>query len=186
MQEDHPKNGQPNPAPSPPTQRPRKGLPALLFLLAISFLYIRSNVFRGPKQLDIASLNLKTLNGKPLDPAKFKGKAAVLNFWAPWCGPCQIETPWLQRLQAAHPGDLIVIGVDEDPDTYVEAALFAASRGATYPIVQKSGAMVNAIGAIDTVPTTFYITSSGKVVHTATGAISDARMEDYARDAIRH
>jgi thiol-disulfide isomerase/thioredoxin len=177
---------QPAPAPVQGSRRSGAHIPAILFLVAISLLYIRSNVSRNPKQLHVGTLNIKTLSGNPLAASKFQGKAVVLNFWAPWCGPCQTETPWLQQLQTAHPNDLVVIGVDEDPDTYADAALFAASHGISYPVVQMSGAMVNAVGAIYSIPTTFYIASSGEVVHTATGAISEARMEDYARDALRH
>jgi thiol-disulfide isomerase/thioredoxin len=160
-------------------------IPAVIFLIAISLLYIRSNVFRSPKQLNVDALDIRMLSGAPINPRKFLNKVVVLNFWAPWCGPCQTETPWLQQLQAAHPDDLLVIGVDQDPDTYAEAAIFAASHGVTYPIVQNSGAMINAIGAIDSIPTTFYIAPSGKVVHTTTGAISEARMEGYVSDALR-
>jgi thiol-disulfide isomerase/thioredoxin len=160
------------------------GVPAVIFLVAISLLYIRSNISRNPKHLNIDALDIRTLSGNPINPRRFLGKAVVLNFWAPWCGPCQTETPWLQQLQAAHPDDLLVIGVDQDPDTYAEAALFAASHGVTYPIVQTSGAMINAIGAIDSLPTTFYVAPSGEVVHTAIGAMSEARMEGYVSDAL--
>ena len=186
MQEDHLQYDQPTVEPVRGKQGSSLRVPGVLFLLAISFLYIRSNVFRNPKQLNIDALDIRMLNGAPINPRKFLGKAVVLNFWAPWCGPCQTETPWLQQLQTAHPDDLLVIGVDQDPDTYAEAALFAASHGVTYPIVQTSGAMISAIGAIDSIPTTFYIAPSGKVVHTASGAISEARMESYVRDALQH
>jgi thiol-disulfide isomerase/thioredoxin len=186
VQQDDPYHQQPTPAPIPQPRKSGTRFAAIIFLFAISFLYFKSSVFRNPKRLNMTSLDIKTLSGHPLNPMVFQGKAVVLNFWAPWCGPCQTETPWLQQLQAAHPNDLVVIGVDNDPDTYADAALFAASRGVTYPIVQLSGTMVNAIGAIDSIPTTFYIASSGKVVHTATGAISEARMESYASDALHH
>jgi len=186
VQQDIPQYEQSPFAPNRQTERSSLRVPGILFLLAISFLYIRSNVFRSPKQLNVDALDIRTLSGAPLNPRRFLGKVVVLNFWAPWCGPCQTETPWLQQLQAAHPNDLLVIGVDQDPDTYAEAALFAASRGVTYPIVQNSGAMVNAIGSVSSIPTTFYIAPSGKVVHTATGAISEARMESYVSDALRH
>jgi len=185
VQEDYLEYDQPTVAPIRRTQGSSLRVPAVLFLLAISFLYIRSNVFRAPKQLNIDALDIRTLGGNPINPRRFLGKAVVLNFWAPWCGPCRAETPGLQQLQAAHPNDLLVIGVDEDPNTYAEAALFAASHGVTYPIAQTSGAMANAIGAIDSLPTTFYIAPSGAVVHTATGAISEARMEGYVSDALR-
>jgi len=184
VQPDDPQDNQRPLAPDQPRERSKLRIPGVLFLLAISFLYIRSNTFRAPKQLNVDALDIRTLSGNPIHPSRFLGKAVVLNFWAPWCGPCQTETPWLQRLQAAHPDDLLVIGVDQDPETYAEAALFAASHGVTYPIAQSSGAMINAIGSIDSIPTTFYIAPSGKVVHTATGAISEARMESYVSDAL--
>jgi thiol-disulfide isomerase/thioredoxin len=184
VQQDVPQYEQLTLAPHRRTEGSNLRVPAVLFLLAISFLYIRSNIFRNPRQLNVDALDIRTLSGAPINPRRFLGKVVVLNFWAPWCGPCQTETPWLQQLQAAHPNDLLVIGVDQDPDTYAEAALFAASHGVTYPIVQNSGAMVNAIGSIDSIPTTFYVAASGKVVHTTTGAISEARMESYVQEAL--
>jgi thiol-disulfide isomerase/thioredoxin len=172
------------PIPIGPPQKSSLRFAAVLFLLAASFLYVRSHVFRAPKHLDVASLEMRKLSGDPLAPAAFQGKAVVLNFWAPWCGPCRSEIPALQQLQAEHSNDLVVIGIDDDPETYVEAALFANMRGVTYPLVRKNAAMINTIGAMETIPTTLYIDASGTVVHTTVGAMSEARMEAYAKDAL--
>jgi len=184
VQQDHQQVQPSIPTPIAPPQRSGLRIAAVVFLVAASLLYVRSHVFRAPKHLDVAALDMRKLSGDPLEPASFQGKAVVLNFWAPWCGPCRLETPALQQLQAGHPNDLVVIGVDDDPETYIEAALFATTRGVTYPLVRKNAAMLNSIGATETIPTTFYINSSGAVVHTTVGAVSEARMEAYAKDAL--
>jgi thioredoxin 1 len=46
-------------------------------------------------------------------------KPVLIDFWAPWCGPCQIQGPIVEEI-AALVGQKAVIGkmnVDENPET---------------------------------------------------------------------
>ncbi|MEU1804986.1 TlpA disulfide reductase family protein [Streptomyces sp. NPDC019937] len=43
-------------------------------------------------------LSGKTLEGKPLDVADYKGKIVVLNVWGSWCAPCRAEAPNLAKV----------------------------------------------------------------------------------------
>ena len=45
-------------------------------------------------------------------------KGALIDFWAPWCGPCRVMTPIVNEL-AEEFGDKVIIGkvnVDENPN----------------------------------------------------------------------
>lgn len=126
----------------------------------------------------------------------YEGKTVFLNFWATWCGPCQMEMPDIQALYEAYgnnTGDVIILGVanpktDASPmNTDVsqeEVEAFLEENGYTYPTVMDlDGSIFRAYG-IQAFPTTFMIDKYGDIYGYVPGMLSKEMMESIIQQTI--
>ena len=70
------------------------------------------------------------------------GKPVVIDFWAPWCGPCRSIAPIIEELATAYE-DRVIIGkynVDDDTDLGVE---YGIRNIPTLLFFDKEGKMVD-------------------------------------------
>ena len=86
--------------------------------------------------------------------ADYKGQVVLLNIWATWCGPCQVEIPSLERLYKAY-GDkglkLVAVSIDD----YVgedSIRAFAKHFGVTFEVLARLDALDRARVSGDRLP----------------------------------
>ena len=128
---------------------------------------------------------LDSLEGKSMRLSDLRGKAVLLNFWATWCGPCKIETPWLVELQNQYGHDgLQVVGVEMGDDSKDDITKFAKDMGMNYPILIGKEAVGEAYGGVPALPETFFIGRDGKIVDKIIGLRGKAEIEDSIKKAL--
>jgi len=106
--------------------------------------------------------------------AQLRGYPVVVNKWASWCGPCQVEFPSFQRASVRFGRQVAFLGVDgKDHDQ--AAVAFLARFPVSYPSYSDPGeAIARSIQAATYYPQTLYLDRRGKVVYDHAGPYLNA------------
>jgi cytochrome c biogenesis protein CcmG/thiol:disulfide interchange protein DsbE len=138
---------------------------------------------------------LEDLSGKKVTLASYKGKAVLINFWATWCAPCKIETPWLIELRnryAAQGFEVLGISADDlDPDDpqklseeKKEIARFAEQMHIPYPVLIDGDSLSTPYDGLDALPASYFVDRNGTVVAAQMGLTSKEEIEADIRKSL--
>jgi thiol-disulfide isomerase/thioredoxin len=102
-----------------------------------------------------------TVDGKPVDLARLKGKWVLLDFWATWCGPCRNGLPHLKELRKAHP-ELVIVGISGD-DAAEAVTQFTKAQAMDWPQVHADARTIMRRYRVNSFPTSFLLAPDGTI-----------------------
>lgn len=112
---------------------------------------------------------LLSMDGRVWRLSDLRGRPVVLNFWASWCAPCRIETPWLvalYRTYCPHGVEFLGVSLDDDRSHAVD---FAKRMAIDYPVLFGTHDVADAYGGVRLMPETFFISRAGAIVLSTVG-----------------
>ena len=151
----------------------RRFLPLIILLIIIViFLFgtFKKNTRVIPTPLigqEVPLMELETVffeefENKDLVDILKSNKIKIINFWASWCLPCEVEHPILMGLSKK--SDFVIIGINYK-DTEEGSARFLNDKGNPYDliIIDDKGKMGIEMG-LTGVPETFVVNDQGKII----------------------
>src|SRR5215469_15452021 len=137
---------------------------------------------------------VKDLDDHEVSLSQFQGQVVLLNFWATWCGPCNIEIPWLIDLQNKYYArGFTVLGVAMDEEGRSAVAPFVqtkhfkvggAAQSMNYRIVLGNDATADKFGGLVGFPTSVLISQDGRVVKRVDGLVSYDEIDEGIRSQL--
>jgi len=119
----------------------------------------------------------RDLHGHEVDLEKYRGSVVLLNFWATWCAPCQVELPEFEAWQKKYGADgLRVIAVSmDDGDAGVRKTVRRLHLNLA--VVMGDAEIGQAYGGVLGLPVTFLIDREGKIAAQFKGETDLGQME---------
>jgi len=121
---------------------------------------------------------LKDLDGQSVRLSDWRGRPVLINFWATWCGPCEVEMPAIQAAYDAHQEEgLVVLAIAVD-DSAKNVQGFFERHGLTFQSLMDDGTVSSAYQVFG-LPTSYFVGSDGVITAVHTGPLTEDEIEEY-------
>ena len=111
---------------------------------------------------------LPSLAGGMVKLSDYRGKVVFINFWATWCGTCEVEMPSMEKLYRKYKDfgfEMLTISVDKD-QSLIEP--FMKKFNLTFPVLLDPDSEVDKkVYKTTGVPATLIVNREGLIVHKA-------------------
>ncbi|MFI0733909.1 TlpA family protein disulfide reductase [Streptomyces sp. NPDC021225] len=132
----------------------------------------------------------KTLDGKPLDLADYKGHVVVVNLWGSNCGPCRGEAPNLVKVAKETEAEGVrFVGINTRDPSREAAIRFEEEYGVPYPsLYDQMGRIVLKLprGSVNpqAIPSTIVLDPDGRLAARALAPLSERDLRRVLRPLI--
>jgi len=121
--------------------------------------------------IELETIFFEEFENKDLADILKSNKIKIINFWASWCLPCEVEHPILMGLSKK--SDFVIIGINYK-DTEEGSARFLNEKGNPYDVVLiDDEGMLGIEMGLTGVPETFVVNQDGIIIYRIVGPINN-------------
>ncbi|MFP3853019.1 MAG: TlpA family protein disulfide reductase [Anaerolineales bacterium] len=116
--------------------------------------------------------------GAPIALQDFSGQVVLLNFWATWCGPCEVEMPLLQqRYEALRDQGFVVLAINYD-ESREKVVAFGDRLGLDFPLLLDRGGEIQRSYQVRGYPSSYLVDEEGIIRDVHIGLMTDDQLEE--------